>query len=68
MSIDWNTVKTAEDLAAEQAQRETDARIAELRKKLTDTDYKTLPDYDKDNAEILTKRQEWRDEIRELMG
>ena len=41
-------------------------RIAELKEKLRDTDYITLPDYDKDKPEILTDRQAWRDEIRQL--
>ena len=43
-------------------------RIAELKQKLRDTDYVTLPDYDKDKPEVLADRQAWRDEIRQLRG
>lgn len=49
-------------LAAKQAQ----VRIAELRKLISDSDYKVLPDYDKPNAEIRKQRQAWREEIRKL--
>ena len=41
-------------------------RIAELKQKLRETDYVSLPDYDKDKPEILADRQAWRDEIRSL--
>ena len=41
-------------------------RIAELKRKLAETDYVTLPDYDKDKPEVLADRQAWRDEIRQL--
>jgi hypothetical protein len=41
-------------------------RIAELKKLLTDSDYKVLPDYDKDAEAIKAQRQVWRDEIRTL--
>ena len=41
-------------------------RIAELKQKLRDTDYVSLPDYDKDKPEVLADRQTWRDEIRTL--
>ena len=41
-------------------------RIAELKQKLRETDYVSLPDYDKDKPEILADRQAWRDEIRQL--
>ena len=40
--------------------------IAELKQKLRDTDYVSLPDYDKDKPEVLADRQAWRDEIRQL--
>ena len=43
-------------------------RIAELKQLLTDSDYKVLPDYDKDSAAIRAQRQAWRDEIRALEG
>ena len=58
MKISINTEKQKRDQANE--------RIAELKQKLRDTDYVTLPDYDKDKPEILVDRQAWRDEIRQL--
>ena len=66
--IKWNTLKTADDLQAEKEQLEAQARIAELKRKLADTDYVTLSDYDKDKTEVLADRQAWRDEIRQLEG
>jgi hypothetical protein len=41
-------------------------RIAELKKLLTNSDYKVLPDYDKDSEAIKAQRQAWREEIRTL--
>jgi hypothetical protein len=41
-------------------------RIAELKALLTNSDYKVLPDYDKDSEAIKTQRQAWREEIRTL--
>jgi len=43
-----------------------DARIAELKQLLADTDYVGLSDYDKPADELKVQRQAWRDEIREL--
>jgi ribosomal protein L10 len=43
-----------------------DARIAELKQLLADTDYVALSDYDKLQVEIKNNRKEWRDEIRKL--
>jgi hypothetical protein len=43
-----------------------DARIAELKQLLADTDYVALSDYDKPQDEIKNNRKEWRDEIRKL--
>ena len=62
----FKNIKTAEQLAQEKAQADAQARISELKQKLRDTDYVTLPDYDKDKPEILVDRQAWRDEIRQL--
>jgi hypothetical protein len=62
----FKQIKTAEDVAAEAAAQARDARIAELKQFLRDTDYVALSDYDKDKPEILVQRQAWRDEIREL--
>ena len=41
-------------------------RIAELKRLLTNSDYKVLPDYDKDSENIGAQRQAWREEIRTL--
>ena len=66
MSIDWSQMKTAEQLAAEKLNQERITRVAELKRNLAETDYITLPDYDKDKPEVLANRQTWRDEIRQL--
>ena len=58
MKISINTEKQKRDQAKE--------RISELQQKLSDTDYVSLPDYDKDKPEVLADRQTWRDEIRAL--
>jgi len=52
--------------AVEEAVRNKSKRIAELKKLLIDSDYKVLPDYDKDSEAIKVQRQAWRDEIRTL--
>lgn len=62
----FKNIKTAEQLAQEKTQTEGEKRIAVLKQKLRDTDYVTLPDYDKDKPEILINRQAWREEIRQL--
>ena len=41
-------------------------RIAELKALLTNSDYKVLPDYDKDSEAIKAQRQAWREEVRQL--
>jgi hypothetical protein len=41
-------------------------RIEYYKQKLVETDFKVLPDYDKNADEIKTQRQTWRDEIRKL--
>jgi hypothetical protein len=43
-----------------------EARIAELKAFLRDTDYVALSDYDKDKPEIIAERQAAREELREL--
>jgi hypothetical protein len=48
------------------ASRTSEARIAELKKLLQETDYVALPDYDQDKASVLADRQAWREEIRTL--
>ena len=53
------------DPAKAQAKANAD-RIAELKALLNDSDYKVLPDYDKDSEAIKAQRQAWREEIRAL--
>ena len=48
------------DLATKQA------RVAELKQLLQESDFKTLPDYDQDATQVLAQRQAWRDEVRQL--
>ena len=62
----FTNIKTTEQLAAEKLDQERIARVAELKRNLAETDYVTLPDYDKDKPEVLADRQAWRDEIRSL--
>jgi hypothetical protein len=62
----FKVIKTPEQIAAEQAEQQREQRIAELKKLLTDSDYKVLPDYDKPSENIKAQRQAWRDEIRTL--
>ena len=64
--IDLSKLKTAEQKVAEAAQVAKDARIAELKQLLRDTDYVALYDYDKDKPEVIAQRQAWREEVREL--
>ena len=33
---------------------------------MAETDYVTLPDYDKEKPEVIEQRAEWRAEVREL--
>jgi hypothetical protein len=62
----FKSIKTAADIASEAAAELRDARIAELKQLLNETDYKVLSDYDKDAADVKAQRQAWRDEIRAL--
>jgi hypothetical protein len=64
--INWNQLKTAEQIAAEQEAQVREQRIFELKQLLIDSDYKVLPDYNKPNEAIKAQRQVWRDEIRTL--
>jgi hypothetical protein len=52
--------------AAREAANAVPKRIAELKALLTNSDYKVLPDYDKDSEAIKVQRQAWREEIRTL--
>jgi len=62
----FKTIKTAEQIAAEQEAQAKEQRIIELKRLLDDSDYKVLPDYDKPSEDIKAQRQAWRDEIRAL--
>ena len=62
----FKTIKTAEQIAAEQEAQAKEQRIAELKQLLLDSDYKVLPDYDKPSEDIKAQRQAWRNEIRTL--
>jgi hypothetical protein len=53
------------DPAKAQAKANAD-RIAELKALLNDSDYKVLPDYDKPDEDIVSQRQAWREEVRQL--
>jgi hypothetical protein len=53
------------DPAKVQAKANAD-RIAELKALLNNSDYKVLPDYDKDSEDIKAQRQAWREEVRQL--
>jgi hypothetical protein len=53
------------DPAKAQAKANAD-RIAELKALLNNSDYKVLPDYDKPNENIVSQRQAWREEVRQL--
>jgi hypothetical protein len=64
--IDLTKLKTAEQKHSEsQAQAKAD-RIAELKVLLANSDYKVLPDYDKNSEDIKAQRQAWREEVRTL--
>jgi hypothetical protein len=62
----FKTIKTAQDIQAEKDQAAKEKRISELKRLLSGTDYKVMPDYDKPSAKVVSERQAWRDEIREL--
>ena len=62
----FKTIKTASDIKAEKAEAERVARIAELKSKLSETDFAALPDYDGDATEIIKQRKAWRKELRSL--
>jgi hypothetical protein len=66
-----NSIEIDEAAVAVEAERlaqvaVTQARIAELKAFLRDTDYVALSDYDKDKPEIIAERQAAREELREL--
>jgi hypothetical protein len=71
LDADGNNIEIDEAAVAVEAERlaqvaVTQARIAELKAFLRDTDYVALSDYDKEKPEIIAERQAAREELREL--
>ena len=62
----FKVIKTAEQIALEQTEKEMLQRVLELKKLLSESDFKVLADYDKDITAIKSQRQEWRNELRTL--
>jgi hypothetical protein len=62
----FKVIKTAEMIAEEENKQTTQQRIAELRTLLAESDFKVLPDYDKDSTTVKLERQAWRNELRTL--
>ena len=59
-----NRILTEEEIA----QQELEAKIAEAKAYLASTDFKVLPDYDKEPSEVIAKRAEAREFIRANQG
>ena len=57
-----------EALDAEQVDNELSTKIAEAKAYLASTDFKVLPDYDKEPSEVIAKRAEAREFIRANQG
>lgn len=64
----FKVIKAPEQIQAEEQAAANEARIAELKRLLTESDFKVLPDYDQSNSEIKEQRQAWREEIRQIEG
>ena len=66
----FKVIKTPEQIAQEKAKREAEQRIAELKRNLSNTDYKDLPSYKPKEGElieeVIAQRDAWREEIRVL--
>jgi glucuronate isomerase len=62
----FKVIKTPEQVQAEELVKTNEARITELERLLSESDYRVLPDYDKPDADIKIQRQVWREEIRQL--
>lgn len=62
----FKVIKTAEQVAFEELNQSNKVRIAEIKKLLSDSDFKVMADYDKPNDDIKTQRQLWRNELRTL--
>jgi len=57
---------TKEEKLAKEAQAKAEQEITRLKQFLADTDYKVLPDYDKDSSDIIAERKKARETIRNL--
>jgi hypothetical protein len=62
----FKTIKTAAEVAADEAAAAAEQRIAELRRLLAESDYVALADYDKPKPELIAERAAWRAELRSL--
>jgi len=62
----FKNIKTKQQLEKEQRQQELSRRHSEIKRLLAETDYVALADYDKEKPELITQRQEWRNELREI--
>ena len=66
----FTNIKTAEQLAQEKAQADAQARVNKLKKLLSDSDHKDLPNYKpkqgEDLVKVIAERDAWREEIRQL--
>lgn len=61
MKIDWSKLRTAEQIAAEQAEQQAASIRQERDRRIAATDYMVLPDYPNAPADLLTYRQALRD-------
>lgn len=66
----FKTIKTSADIQAQADKKARQQRIAELKQKLAESDFKFSVDYDDQDTpewnQLKADRQAWRDEIRSL--
>jgi hypothetical protein len=63
----FQTIKSAEDVAADAAAVAAVERIRVLRRLLLDSDYVALADYDRAKPDVIVARAGWRAELRGLL-
>lgn len=67
-----SVIYSPEELAALDVFISAKSRVAELKKMLSDTDYKDLPNYQPKNGEdiasVVSSRNAWREEIRDILA
>lgn len=63
----FQTIKSAEDVAADAAAVAAVERIRVLRRLLLDSDYVALADYDRVKPDVIAARAAWRAELRGLL-